>query len=567
MREYKYKNVIRPIALISILVGTIVIMGWIFNVQIVTTVCNGYVSMKFNSAICFVLSGSFLLLFSNQRKYSRLCQIIFSTFIIVIGISSFSEYFFKYSIGIDEFFIKDIPSKISDNTFPGRMSAATALCFSLIGLAFLNLRSTSFLMRISMQWALHIVTFIAAIDIMSYLYKMPGAFKIPVLSSMAIHTAALFFILSIAASLINPTYGVVNLFSGNKIGNTMAKRLFPTIAILLLGVNYVRMEVARNHLLDKQFINILFTAFFLLLSLFLIWRTAVQLNKIDIKRKIAEESISILNKNLEKKVEQRTRTLKETLRQLEKTQQEVNEALSKEKEMNEMKSRFVSMASHEFKTPLSTILSSASLISNYVNPQSQPQREKHVQRIKNSVKHLNDLLEDFLSLGRLDENLIRANAVQFDLKEFLEDTMEEMKINLRKGQQIQLRQDGLADFITDRRLLKNIFLNIISNAIKFSPEQSIIMVQVNNTNDKLFITVSDSGIGISEDDQKHLFNSFFRGNNTLNIEGTGLGLHIVKRYINLLKGTVAVQSELKKGTTIKIELPHLPKEALSSILV
>jgi signal transduction histidine kinase len=567
MKEHKYKTIIKSIALISILVGIIVSMGWIFNIQIITTVCNDYASMKFNSAICFVLAGSSLLFFFDGGKFNRLFQISFSAFIIIIGAFTFSEYFFKYSIGIDEFFIKDIPSKISGNTFPGRMSAATALCFGLIGLAFLTLRSTSFLVRILMQWALHIVTFIAAIDIMSYLYKMPGAFKIPVLSSMAIHTAALFFILSIGAALVNPTYGVVNLFSGNKIGNMMAKRLFPTIAILLLGVNYVRMEVARNHLLDKQFINILFTAFFLLLSLFLIWRTAVQLNKIDIKRKIAEESISILNKNLEKKVEQRTRTLKETLRQLEKTQQEVNEALSKEKEMNEMKSRFVSMASHEFKTPLSTILSSASLISNYVNLQSQPQREKHVQRIKNSVKHLNDLLEDFLSLGRLDENLIRANAVQFDLKEFLEDTMEEMKINLRKGQQIQLRQDGLADFITDRRLLKNIFLNIISNAIKFSPEQGVIAVQINNTNDKLFITVSDSGIGISEDDQKHLFNSFFRGNNTLNIEGTGLGLHIVKRYINLLKGTINIQSELKKGTTIKIELPHLHKEALSSVLV
>ena len=567
MQEYKYKTIIRSFALISLLVGMIVIMGWIFNIEIVTTVFSGYASMKFNSAFCFVLSGIALLLFFDERRYSHSFQMILSASVLAIGVFTFSEYFFKYTTGIDEFFIKDIPTRISGNGFPGRMSAATALCFGLTGLAFLSLRSKSFLVRIVMQWALHLVTFIALLDIMSYMYKMPGVFKIPVLSSMAIHTAILFFILSAAAALINPSYGVVDLFSGNKIGNTMAKRLFPTIAILLLGVTYMRMEVARNHLLDKQFINILFTAFFLLLSLFLIWRTAAQLNKIDVQRKIAEESISILNKNLERKVEQRTKTLKDTLLQLEKTQHEVNEALGKEKEMNEMKSRFVSMASHEFKTPLSTILSSASLISNYAGPQSQPQREKHVQRIKNSVKHLNDLLEDFLSLGRLDENLIRTNAVQFDLKEFLEDTMEEMKTGLRKGQEIQLEQDGFNDFITDKRLLKNILLNIMSNAIKFSPEYSVIKVQVNNNYNKLLIAVNDNGIGISVEDQKYLFNSFFRGNNTLNIEGTGLGLHIVKRYINLLKGTVDIQSELKKGTTIKIELPHLHKEALSSVLV
>jgi signal transduction histidine kinase len=567
MREYKYKTTIKSIAIISVLTGMSVIVGWLFHVEIITTIFEGYASMKFNTAVCFVLAGSVLLLFFHKKKYSEVLQKIFSTIIILIGAISFLEYFFKFPLSIDEFFIKDIPTRLAGNAFPGRMGIATSLSFWIIGLACISLRSISFLVRIVMQWALHLITFISILAIMGYIYKMPGVFKMPFLSSMSVHSAILFFILSFALALVNPVFGIINLFSDDKIGNTMAKRLFPTIAVLLLAITYLRLQVFRHNILGRESNTVIFTALFLLLILFLIWRIALQLNKIDVKRKIAEESIFVLNKNLEKKVEQRTQTLKETLKQLEKSQQEVNEALSKEKELNEMKSRFVSMASHEFKTPLSTILSSASLISNYANPDNQPQREKHVQRIKNSVKHLNALLEDFLSLGKLDESRININAVTFGLKEFLEDIMEEMKGSLKDGQHIQLEQKGYDEFITDKRLLKNILLNILSNAIKFSSEKNVIKVQVNNNYDNLFISVSDNGIGISEEDQKHLFTSFFRGNNTLNIEGTGLGLHIVKRYIHLLKGSVDIQSELKKGTIIKIELPRLHIEMLSSALI
>jgi signal transduction histidine kinase len=308
---------------------------------------------------------------------------------------------------------------------------------------------------------------------------------------------------------------------------------------------------------------VLFTTFFILINLFLIWRTSRQLNKIDVQRKIAEESIVVLNANLEKKVEQRTKILHETLEQLERSQQEVSEALNKEKELNEMKSRFVSMASHEFKTPLSTILSSASLISQYTDPQYSREREKHVQYIKSSVRGLNDMLEDFLSLGKLEEGRILINAAPFHMKEFLEDTVDELKTVLKAGQVIQLKQNDVDEFVSDKRLLKNILLNILSNAIKFSPEHSEIIIYANNLNSRLRIEVYDNGIGIPDEDQKNLFSSFFRGKNTLNIEGTGLGLHIVKRYVHLLKGTITVHSKLASGTTVTIDLPYLHQEALA----
>ena len=209
-------------------------------------------------------------------------------------------------------------------------------------------------------------------------------------------------------------------------------------------------------------------------------------------------TIKKLNIELEDKVEQRTLILKEALQQLEVSQQELSEALQKEKELSEIKSRFVSMASHEFRTPLSTVLSSAALIGRYTKEEEQINRDKHIKKIKESVKHLNDLLEDFLSLGKL-----------------------------------------------------------LSNAIKFSNEKGIILLTINNNSHLLNIIVKDSGIGISEEDQTHLFSSFYRGSNATNIQGTGLGLHIVKRYTDILQGSIELKSKIGEGTLITVELPKL----------
>jgi PAS domain S-box-containing protein len=262
-----------------------------------------------------------------------------------------------------------------------------------------------------------------------------------------------------------------------------------------------------------------------------------------------------LNADLENKVEQRTEILQEALRELERSQKELSEALSKEKELNEIKSRFVSMASHEFRTPLSTVLSSAALISKYTRSEEQDKRDKHIRRIKDSVKHLNDLLEDFLSLGKLGDGRIHAESCSFEVDEFLEEVIEEMKFVLKEGQAIAQHHTGDSMIFTDRRLLKNILINLLGNAIKFSAAEHLIRLELLHEGEMLIITVRDQGVGISEDDQQHLFSSFFRGKNVVNIEGTGLGLHIVKKYVELLKGSIDLESRLGEGTTVTVRIP------------
>lgn len=262
-----------------------------------------------------------------------------------------------------------------------------------------------------------------------------------------------------------------------------------------------------------------------------------------------------LNAELEAKVEERTVILKEALQRLEQSQEELSEALDKERQLNEIKSRFVSMASHEFRTPLSTVLSSASLLAKYTTTEEQDKRNRHIEKIKGSVKHLNDLLEDFLSLGKLDEGKVGAVFSEFDLQEVVQETIDEMKGLAKKDQHINYLHLGDKIVDSDKKLVKNVMINLVSNAIKFSDEGSTVHVVSNVKDSEAVISVRDEGIGISKEDQEHLFSSFFRGKNALNIQGTGLGLHIVKRYLDLLGGNVGVHSELGNGTTITFTMP------------
>jgi signal transduction histidine kinase len=213
------------------------------------------------------------------------------------------------------------------------------------------------------------------------------------------------------------------------------------------------------------------------------------------------------------------------------------------------------MASHEFRTPLSAVLSSASLIGKYTTAEQQPNRDKHISRIKDSVKHLNDLLEDFLSLGKLDEGKIGAVFEPFPLPETINDTVDDMKGLVKEGQQIRYQHEGEINVNNDKKLLRNVLINLISNALKFSDPASSITITSRVQNGTASVAVQDQGIGISEEDQQHLFSTFFRGKNALNIQGTGLGLHIVKRYADLMQGQLHLQSTLGEGTTITLTFP------------
>lgn len=276
----------------------------------------------------------------------------------------------------------------------------------------------------------------------------------------------------------------------------------------------------------------------------------------DITKRIASEiEIKNLNASLEEKVVTRTKELQITLQELQASKDNLTKSLEKEKEVNDLKSRFVSMASHEFRTPLSTILSSISLLAKYETTEDQPKRDKHIDRIKSSVKTLTDILNEFLSLGKIEEGKVEVNFESFDLTEFIQGVINEMNVLLKNGQELVHENKHVTLCNSDASLLKHVLINLVSNAIKFSPEDKAIRIETSIQDGYVQIKVIDQGMGIPEKDQVHLFERFFRATNVTNIQGTGLGLHIVGRYIELLNGKITYQSQLETGSIFCIELP------------
>ncbi|MEO6883472.1 MAG: PAS domain S-box protein [Bacteroidia bacterium] len=240
-------------------------------------------------------------------------------------------------------------------------------------------------------------------------------------------------------------------------------------------------------------------------------------------------------------------------------EEDVKTALIKEQELNQLKSRFVSMASHEFRTPLSTILSSTALIEAYLEPEKfnfetiKNKTDKHLKRIKSSVGNLTNILNDFLSLDKLELGKIQPQSIEFNIKQFLIELTEEIQTTLKSGQKINYSHTSeVVDVFLDGQMLRNIVINLLSNASKYSPEESTIKLTSNIERNNLIIMITDQGIGIPEVEQEKIFERFFRAKNVTNIQGTGLGLNIVKRYVDLMKGEISFSSKEGEGTTFKL---------------
>jgi PAS domain S-box-containing protein len=273
-------------------------------------------------------------------------------------------------------------------------------------------------------------------------------------------------------------------------------------------------------------------------------------------QKEAEDRLKEYATHLEELVEERTRSLQHSVKALQLAKEEVSQSLEKEKELGQLKSRFVSMASHEFRTPLSTVQLSASLIEKYAESFSSPNISRHIAKIKNAVGNLTNILNDFLSLEKLEAGKVEPSFGLFDLVKLAEEITEEMQVIAKQNQSIIYQHTGTSSMVNlDQNLLKNCVINLISNAIKYSGENTFIEFNTEINGQHCIIIVKDNGIGIPETDQKHLFEAFFRAHNTGNIPGTGLGLNIVARYADLMNGKVDFNSSINHGTKFTITFP------------
>ena len=282
-----------------------------------------------------------------------------------------------------------------------------------------------------------------------------------------------------------------------------------------------------------------------------------------------QNQLENLNRNLEKIVTKRTEQLEKTLEnlsyeneerkntqdKLEKTQKELEQSLENEKELNLIKTRFIQMVSHEYRTPLTVILSASSLLQNYMDKMTEEQKDKQFNNITHSVSTMTNLLDDVLMIGKseLGKSL---DILDFDLVNTVKSISENIMFIDNNKHKLVFDMPERLKIKSDKRLVDHIVNNLIMNAVKYSPKQKDVYVKVNEIDSNRFeFVVKDKGIGIPKEDLDNIFDSFYRSSNTGSIEGTGLGMSIVKKSIDSLQGTIQIESEESQGTKVSVILP------------
>ena len=289
-------------------------------------------------------------------------------------------------------------------------------------------------------------------------------------------------------------------------------------------------------------------------------------------RKETERQIAELNTRLEDKIKIRTKELQESVQELQKlnlnlegeikkrkvAEKKIKVALQKEKELNELKTKFLSLVSHEFKTPLAGILTSATLAEKYVKEIQQDKREKHLGTIRNKVHYLNNILNDFLSIERLDSGDGQYKYNSFSLKRLINEVVYNANVTLKSGQELIYPQE-MEDMMLyqDEKVLELILSNLIGNSIKYSPEDTLIKFEIIPGENVMIFVVEDQGIGIPEKDQKHIFERYFREENAVLNQGTGIGLNIAKTHLENLGGSIKFSSKENQGTKFIVKIPIL----------
>jgi PAS domain S-box-containing protein len=304
-------------------------------------------------------------------------------------------------------------------------------------------------------------------------------------------------------------------------------------------------------------------------------QTFVMALVIDISvRKQQEKEIIKLNEELEKKVKERTKELSKTVKELKvvnleldqenqkriEAENKIKDALKKEKELNELKTKFLSLVSHEFKTPLSGILTSTILLGKYKLTEQQEKRDKHIETITNKVHYLNNILNDFLSVEKLETGKINYKFHIFKLSKVVDEVIYNANMLLKEGQRIKYPDDiGEISLTQDEKTIELALSNLVNNAIKYSPENSEIEIKILQDKTHTTFTIKDYGIGIPEADQKNIFNRYFRAENALLTQGTGIGLNITKSHLKNLGGTITFKSIENIGSTFTMKIMNKAK--------
>jgi PAS domain S-box-containing protein len=280
----------------------------------------------------------------------------------------------------------------------------------------------------------------------------------------------------------------------------------------------------------------------------------INLEKRELQDKVKDNSIDL--ENTIKQLQKTNQLLREEIQKKIIAKEEVRKALMNEREVNQLKSKFLTLVSHEFRTPLSGIMTSATLIKKYTEKENIEGVVKHSDTISNMVKHLTNILDDFLSLDKIENADVLYKFTHFECIEVINSIVNETKSLLKKGQKIEIEPlEKAIELYQDKKIYHIIISNLLFNAIKYSPENSTIKLKIEHDGHFIQFIISDQGIGIPENEQKFIFQRFFRASNVSHIQGTGIGLNIIKVNIESLGGKIKFESIENQGTSFYVKLP------------
>lgn len=636
----RFRNFIFIVSLISWILGIAVISGWILHIGLLTSVLPGYTTMKVNSAICIAFLGIGLMVCLPPQKLSyRLIRTLSGSLVLLIGTLTLLEHIFSINLQLDEMLYDYAPN--INGLKPGRMSPQTAACFTLSGLALLLIRSKKHTALLAGQFMLHTVTLVSFIVMMGYLFRADELHRFMLDYSMALHTSIVFYIYSVAASLINPELGITGMFTGNMGGNLMARKLFFYMLPGIVLISYLRILGHWHSLVMVEVAVATVTVLFVLMTILLLWITTVALNKYELKSKIAREDLSIVlesapysiimtnGSGIIKMVNRQTEKLyrydrKELIgkhikllipdqfhsayernskrialegtpqsfgtnedlfainkhgeefpvelnvcttklrkqraviisvidiSQRKRSEQIIKNQLAELQYKNQELEQFNYISSHDLQEPLRTVLNYITLLDEDY-PELNEEVQTHHKAIEGAVKRMSMVVRSLLEFGRLGKE---KKLVCTDIGTLINDVVTDLKGVIDESDaQVNIICD-LPSLYAYETELRQLFQNLITNAIKFRKEgmAPVIEICAEKVESYFEFSVSDNGIGIQEQYHDKVFHIFQRLNKEEDYEGHGIGLANCKKIAEMHGGKIWIESAPGEGSTFKFTI-------------
>ncbi|MEO8608629.1 MAG: PAS domain-containing sensor histidine kinase [Chloroflexota bacterium] len=643
--DQKFQTTSRYLGLGVLGIGSLVLLGWVFNITGLKSILPGLVQMKANTALGFIAAGTALFFIQANRYFKRPYDVssVLSGFVLLLGLLTLVEHLFSINLGIDELFFKDhVPNPLA---FPGRIATPTALSFALIGIA-LMLTPAPRMQRLIQILALTVGGF-GALAILGYLYNVASLYTLYQNNPMALHTAASFVLISLGILFVRPDQGVMRLLSDPGAGGITLRRLLPVALLIPTILGWLIFQLQDAGIQDAAISLALFAVFTIAAMAFVIWRNAeyiyraeqehsrtqaqfkalfdesldvillvdgqystiLQVNNV-IQRTLGYEPAAVISKPFSmffparSEQEQKYFAMKlraeghaflsqEFLRSDETTclmdltaaiipwekdrailitlrdaterkvlQEEILRSerlrveMEKEREVTQLKEDFITMVSHDFRTPLAVIMTSNDMLERYSERLTQARRAEQLRKIRDQVYFMTDLLDDVLVLGQARARKLEFNPMPIDLLNLCQSVFDEVLSTSDDKYQFRFKHTGIFDGVNlDEKLMHRILANLLANAVKYSPHGGEILLEIAREAAEIVMRVRDEGIGIPEKDQARLFEPFHRAGNTNGIMGTGLGLAIVYEGVQLQGGSIHVNSQEGKGSTFTVRLP------------